>query len=148
MVCDLPVRDWRSVPRTLYGGRAALVLALVTVVSCAPAPAAPPVPTVRATQAAPPTLVAPAQGTTVTAVDAVEQYFNPPTLTVPLGSTVQWRDVQGTHDVVADDRTFASTVMFEGGTYSFTFNRAGHYLYVCTLHEGAGMVGEIVVEAP
>jgi plastocyanin len=125
-------------------------LALATVVSCAPAPApaAPPGPTVRATPPTPPTLVAPAQGTTATTIDAVEQYFNPPTLSVPLGTSVQWRDRRGTHDVVATDHAFASTVMFEGGTYSFTFTRAGHYPYVCTLHEGARMVGEIVVEAP
>jgi plastocyanin len=134
----------------LYGRRLVLALALATSASCAPAPApaAPLVPAVRATPSTPPTLVAPAQDTLSTSIDAVEQYFNPPTLTVPLGTSVQWHDLQGTHDVVAYNHTFASTVMFEGGTYSFTFTRAGHYPYVCTLHEGAGMVGEIVVEAP
>ena len=80
-------------------------------------------------------------------IDAVEQYFNPPTLTVPVGTSVLWRDVQGTHDVVAYDRTFVSAVMVEGGTYSFTFTRPGHYPYLCTLHEGAGMLAEIYVEA-
>ena len=86
-----------------------------------------------------------AQGTVV---DAVEQYFDPPVLTVPVGTAVLWRDIQGTHDVVAYDGTFASAVMFEGGTYSYTFTRAGVYRYVCTLHEGAGMWAEIHVAAP
>jgi plastocyanin len=136
----------------LYGCRTAIALAvaLVTFVACAPAPPpiAPPTPTALASPTTQSTLAPPTQGSTVTTIDAVEQYFNPPTLTVPLGTSVQWRDLQGTHDVVAYDHSFASTVMFEGGTYSFTFTHVGHYLYVCTLHEGAGMIGEIVVEAP
>jgi len=141
----------------LYVRRVALLLAMATVSSCAPvaprtSPTAAPTPTIEPTAGLEGAGSGGAgggkPGTVVTSIDAVEQYFNPPTLTVPLGTSVQWRDLQGTHDVVAYDHTFASTVMFEGGTYSFTFTQAGHYPYVCTLHEGAGMVGEIVVESP
>jgi plastocyanin len=79
-------------------------------------------------------------------IDAAEQYFNPPQVTVKAGTTVLWRDVEGTHDMVADDRSFASAVLFEGGTFSHTFTRPGTYRYVCTLHLGAGMWAEVVVE--
>jgi len=82
----------------------------------------------------------------VVVVEAAEQYFYPELVTVPSGTTVLWRDVQGTHDMVADDRSFASAVLFEGGTYAYTFSRSGHYRYVCTLHVGAGMWAEVDVE--
>jgi plastocyanin len=63
----------------------------------------------------------------------------------PLGLVVVWNDVQGTHDMVADDRSFASAVLFEGGSYAHLFTAAGRYRYVCTLHVGAGMWAEINV---
>jgi plastocyanin len=79
-------------------------------------------------------------------VEAAEQYFYPEMVTISRGTTVMWKDVQGTHDMVAEDRSFASAVLFEGGTYSFTFTTSGHYRYVCTLHVGAGMWADIDVE--
>jgi len=47
--------------------------------------------------------------------------------------------------MVARDGSFASAVLIEGGTYSHTFTKPGRYPYVCTLHIGAGMFGEIEV---
>jgi plastocyanin len=79
-------------------------------------------------------------------VEAAEQYFNPDRLTVRPGTTVVWKDVQGTHDMVADNGSFASAVLFEGGTYSHLFTAPGNYRYICTLHVGAGMWAEIDVE--
>jgi plastocyanin len=102
-------------------------------------------PTVSA-PAATATPVAMAATPSAVVIDAAEQYFYPEQVTVPAGTTVLWRDVQGTHDMVADDHSFASAVLFEGGTYSFTFTRPGNYRYVCTLHLGAGMWAEVVVE--
>jgi plastocyanin len=128
--------------------RGAAVAALAA--ACAPTPAAPLEPRAATAPRTTPTAVpvtptpAPAARTAVV-VDAAEQYFYPEQVTISAGTTVLWRDVQGTHDMVADDRTFASAVLFEGGTYSFTFTRPGVYRYVCTLHVGAGMWGEIAV---
>jgi plastocyanin len=81
----------------------------------------------------------------VVTVEAAEQYFNPVQVTVSVGTTVIWNDVQGTHDMVAEDRSFASAVLFEGGTYAHTFTAPGHYHYVCTLHLGAGMWADVDV---
>jgi len=82
----------------------------------------------------------------VVIVEAAEQYFNPDQITVNIGTTVVWNDVQGTHDMVADDKSFASAVLFEGGSYAHLFTTPGRYRYVCTLHVGAGMWAEIVVQ--
>ena len=84
------------------------------------------------------------RGTVV--VEAAEQYFYPEQVTIARGTTILWMDIQGTHDMVADDKTFASAVLIEGGVYSFTFNTPGLYRYICTLHVGAGMWAEITVE--
>jgi plastocyanin len=81
----------------------------------------------------------------VVVVEAAEQYFNPDQITVNVGTTVVWNDVQGTHDMVADDKSFASAVLFEGGSYAHLFTAPGRYRYVCTLHVGAGMWAEINV---
>jgi plastocyanin len=79
-------------------------------------------------------------------VEAAEQYFNPDQMTVPVGTTVIWKDTQGTHDMVADDKSFASAVLIEGGSYSHVFDRPGHFRYICTLHVGAGMWAEVDVQ--
>ncbi len=81
----------------------------------------------------------------VVVIEAAEQYFNPDQVTVNVGTTVVWNDVQGTHDMVADDKSFASAVLFEGGSYAHLFTTPGRYRYVCTLHVGAGMWAEIDV---
>ena len=82
----------------------------------------------------------------VVVVEAAEQYFNPDQITVNVGTTVVWNDVQGTYDMVADDKSFASAVLFEGGSYAHMFTTPGRYRYVCTLHVGAGMWAEIDVQ--
>ena len=84
--------------------------------------------------------------TGVVQVEAAEQYFNPAQITVNVGTTVVWNDVQGTHDMVADDKSFASAVLFEGGSYAHQFSAPGHYRYICTLHVGAGMWAEVDVQ--
>jgi plastocyanin len=109
-----------------------------------PTPTATVVPAPRSQRAV--TAPKPASGAVV--IEAAEQYFNPELVTVTVGTTVVWNDVQGTHDMVADDRSFASAVLIEGGKYSHTFNSAGRYRYICTLHVGAGMWAEVDVVLP
>src|SRR3981189_118368 len=100
------------------GRRACIVLLLMTVGCAAPTiDVAKPTPTVVPTLA-PPTS-SPYKGPVV--IEAAEQYFYPELITVSPGTTVLWKDVQGTHDMVAEDRSFASAVLFEGGSYAFTF---------------------------
>lgn len=71
--------------------------------------------------------------------------FKPARITVDAGDTVTWRfEDQGiTHDVVADDRSFKSSVE-DSGTFRHTFDKRGTYTYKCSLHP-VKMKGTIVV---
>jgi plastocyanin len=64
-------------------------------------------------------------------------------VTIETGDTVTWvwRDGPIQHDVVADE--FRSDVMIDG-TFSYTFDEAGVYEYVCSLH--SNMRGTVFVQ--
>jgi plastocyanin len=72
--------------------------------------------------------------------------FNPAELTVKVGDTVTWTNNDSVaHDVTAD--TFKSGEpggMAGGDTFEQTFDEAGSFDYVCTVHPG--MEGTVVVE--
>ncbi len=92
--------------------------------------------------AAPPAAAAPA-GPTI----RLEHFmFQPSTLSVPVGATVRWQNLDGEpHTVVSVDGLFRSGALDEGEAYSYTFRTAGRYRYVCSIHPQ--MVGTIVVAA-
>ena len=87
--------------------------------------------------------------------------FKPKRIEVAVGERVTWRNAGKVgHTVTADKSQVAdrSLVSIPGGTkewdsglvnggqsFSRTFERAGTYRYVCIPHEGAGMVGTVVV---
>ena len=87
--------------------------------------------------------------------------FEPATVTIKVGETVEWlNDGSAVHSVTADpdDATDAHDVALPKGATSFdsgfmppgtmfdhTFMVPGTYHYVCIPHEKAGMVGTIVV---
>lgn len=76
--------------------------------------------------------------------------FNPKTITVKKGTTVEWSNEDSTnHDVTKSSGpgpTFSSGTgnIGSGGTYKQTFNAAGTIQYHCTVHPG--MTGTIVVK--
>lgn len=81
-----------------------------------------------------------------TLIELGDHFFEPAQLTVKAGTTVTWKSVgQSTHDLAARDGSFALGAMSFGQTFSFTFDRAGRFPYVCMQHEGDGMVGEVTV---
>ena len=74
--------------------------------------------------------------------------FEPKTLTVKAGTTVTWTVDGGSHTVVSDGKTFTSTGLSAGKSFSHQFTTAGKYPYYCSLHGSAGghdMAGEIIV---
>jgi len=79
----------------------------------------------------------------------VEEYrYQPPAVTVAEGGTVTWTlgaDPEQ-HTVTPRDATAFddSGQLFAGDTYEVTFDRAGTYEYLCTLHPT--MVGTVTVE--
>jgi plastocyanin len=63
-------------------------------------------------------------------VQITKSGFTPASSSIQLGDTVTWRNSDtATHQVVADDGTFASPVLKTGETYSFTFQKTGRTAY-------------------
>jgi plastocyanin len=74
--------------------------------------------------------------------------FDQANVTVSQGDTVTFTWRGGFHDVVFSDGVSSGTpVGIDGTTFSRTFDAAGTYGYICTVHESAGMVGSVIVEA-
>jgi plastocyanin len=88
--------------------------------------------------------------TTSTAGSAVQvimanRSYSPQQVNVRVGDTVTWVNQDSPqHDVVADNGEFKSNLFDKGGTFSFTFTKAGTYPYHCSIHPG--MVGTVVVQ--
>ncbi len=88
------------------------------------------------------------QSGTAAAVDAkvtiANFTFDPPTLTVPVGTTVTWTNEDDIPHVVAEkDGAFRSKALDTGDTYTRTFSTAGTVAYYCAIHPH--MTGRIVV---
>ncbi|HEY1025348.1 MAG TPA: plastocyanin/azurin family copper-binding protein [Sphingobacteriaceae bacterium] len=77
----------------------------------------------------------PPGGSSGTAVTIQGMAFSPSSLTVTTGTTVTWTNRDNVaHTVTADDNSFSSPLINNGGTYSRTFNTAGTFPYHCTPH--------------
>jgi LPXTG-motif cell wall-anchored protein len=86
-------------------------------------------------------------------VSVKDNMFDPKTITVNVGDTVNWQYAgQNEHTVQADDGSFDSGDLKTGEktSFSFTFSKAGTFAYYCKYHGGpggTGMSGTIVVQA-
>jgi plastocyanin len=87
-----------------------------------------------------------AAGAPVFLVEMGDHWFIPARLSVPVGTTVEWRMV-GTqeHDVWAFDGSFHSPTLGPGMRFTHTFTKTGTFKYLCVPHHGDGMYGEVVV---
>jgi len=84
--------------------------------------------------------------------------FEPPTwgfdqmsVTIPPGTTVTWKSVPGnsdSHTSTSIDDVWSSPLLNPGDTWSFTFSKAGHYRYHCSLHSWMVGVVNVVAGAP
>jgi plastocyanin len=98
----------------------------------------------------------PGSGTTVD-VDALDNRFEAPSITVAAGTTVRFVNAgRNDHNVLPDagDAWGVEQAAFRpGDEYSHAFDTPGTYLYVCTIHgtfvdgKGFGMTGTIEVTA-
>ena len=87
----------------------------------------------------------PARGATHS-VQIGDGFFSPANLTITVGDTVTWTNVDDSaHTATADGGGFDSGTMNSGGTFSQTFTSAGTFSYVCEFHDE--MVGTITVLA-
>jgi plastocyanin len=61
--------------------------------------------------------------------------FHPMAISVPVGATVTWKNLDGEpHTVTSTDGSFRSEALDEDDTYSFRFTKPGVYKYLCTIH--------------
>lgn len=68
-------------------------------------------------------------------VAARDDSFAPRSLSVPVGSTVQWiNEGDSSHTVTSDAGKFNSGTLNPGGSFEFTFKQAGDYYYHCQFH--------------
>lgn len=67
---------------------------------------------------------------------AIDNYaFRASSLTVPVGTTVVWKNGDDDpHTVTADDGSFDSKGLGNGDTYKHAFSKPGRYAYHCALH--------------
>ncbi len=106
-------------------------------------------------------LVEPASGNTVRVDMNNALQFVPDYITIKVGTTVEWRNLESyPHSVTADPalvqnpansklppgaKAFNSGRIDGGKSWRYTFTVAGAYHYFCIPHEGAGMLGTIIV---
>jgi len=71
--------------------------------------------------------------------------FDPQTITVKVGDTVEWDwvDSSAPHTVTAQDGSFDSCTQNAGFKFMVTFSKAGDVPYHCTIH--SGMTGDVKV---
>ena len=84
----------------------------------------------------------------VTATNSVEIKnfaFSPATITVKAGDTVTWTNNDSmAHSATSDDGSFDTGIMEDGHTKSITFNKAGSFVYHCSVHPN--MKGTVIVQ--
>jgi len=86
-------------------------------------------------------------------VEVSNNIFTPADLTINVGESVRWVNVQGFHNVNGSQATYPDNpVGFRNGDaasgawmFDFTFDTEGVYDYQCDPHVGVGMVGTITV---
>ena len=77
-------------------------------------------------------------------VQAIDNRFEPETVTIQAGEAVEWVMAgSAEHDVVADDGSFVSELMVEG-SFTHVFDEPGEYPYDCSIHPE--MTGTVIVE--
>ncbi len=90
-------------------------------------------------------LLAQAKTVEVTMQNRPKAAFDPATVRIKVGDTVEWTNPELiTHTV--DFETFSSGDIEQDGTFKHTFTVKGEYKYSCKHHEKLGMVGTVVVE--
>jgi plastocyanin len=96
----------------------------------APAPATPAPPPVPVS-----TPAGKAHAAASASVNMGDFFFSPASVTVATGDTVTWHNSgKEPHTATADDGSFDTGTINSGGSGSHTFNSAGTFSYICTIH--------------
>lgn len=87
-------------------------------------------------------------------VEVTSNDYTPMVLTITVGDTVTWTNLQGVHNVNGNQDTYPSNPeSFDSGipappgwVFQHVFTVPGTYDYQCDPHLGLGMVGQVIVE--
>lgn len=83
-------------------------------------------------------------GSAPAAVTVSNFAFDPPSLTVAVGTTVTWTNQDSAdHTITSDAGDWDSGRLSQGQSFSHTFDQAGTWPYSCAIH--ASMKGTIIV---
>ncbi len=88
----------------------------------------------------------PGNGTVVVSIidNAGSNSYNLNPVEVKVGETVTWvNDDSNIYTATSNDGIFNSDVLFEGQSFSYTFDEEGEYPYFCDIHPN--MVGTVMV---
>jgi len=136
----------RFVPLSL----AALTFFLVSCTgAAAPAATATPMPPMPSNTPMPDMTVAPTNtpvpgGSAIVDVTIKNFAFNPPSITVKVGTTVRWTNQDSaSHSVTSDTGLWDSGNVAQGATYSRVFDTVGTFAYHCGIHPS--MKGTVIV---
>ena len=78
-------------------------------------------------------------------VNIIDFKFDPKVVNVKVGTKVTWTQQDtAQHDVVEMKSIFKSAIMNKGQSYSYTFNTAGTFNYICSIHPD--MTAQVVVK--
>lgn len=70
-----------------------------------------------------------------TTVNISHYTYIPSSLTIAVGTTIIWKNLDSVgHTITSDDGTTFDHVIAAGGTYKFTFTKAGSFPYHCNFH--------------
>lgn len=69
--------------------------------------------------------------------------YNPATITVPVGTTVTWAQMDSGVQHTVTGNNFDSGTLNAGDTFKWTFKKAGTFSYACSNHPN--MIGIVVV---
>jgi plastocyanin len=113
-----------------------------TTTTTTPDPVVPPKdPVTTTTAAAPPppvTVSSPkpkAHASASASVNAGDFFFSPASVTIAVGDTVTWRNTgEAPHNATGNGGSFSTGTINPGGSGSHTFNSAGTFSYICTIH--------------
>ncbi len=131
-----------------HGGMRGTVIVIAAVGSPASVPTPPAAPTpAPVAPAAPSVTPAPGSAATNESVSIAGSLFSPSSITVNVGSSVTWANIDAvTHTVTADDQSFNSGLMKKATSWSRSFATAGTFAYFCEIHPE--MVGTVIAKAP
>ena len=91
-----------------------------------------------------------ATAVTATTVRVTNFAFEPKELTVPAGTTVEWIDETGQHNIFSEADTFKSDDLTAGARFTHQFNEPGTFPYYCEFHgeRGGGKMSGVIIVKP